>query len=178
MSASGRDLTVLFARLRNGDGSPGRRHGRVVYGAALAGGPPDAGRNRRHTLQPTALVNEAYLRLMRGPDVINDRQHFLALAAQAMRRVLVDHARQKRAGKRGGGLERVTLELVPGREPIDVDVLALDEALDGALEARSARAAGSSSCGSSAATPTRKSARSSARSCRRSAATGCSPARG
>lgn len=85
--------------------------------------------NRQHTLQPTALVNEAYLRLMRGPEVIHDRQHFFALAAQAMRRVLVDHARQKRAEKRGGGVERVTLELVPGVEAYDVDMIALDEAL-------------------------------------------------
>ena len=87
------------------------------------------GETRQHTLQPTALVNEAYLRLMRGPAVINDRHHFFALAATAMRRVLVDHARQKYAGKRGGGIDRVTLDLAPGLEPFDVDVLALDEAL-------------------------------------------------
>jgi RNA polymerase sigma factor (TIGR02999 family) len=85
--------------------------------------------NRQHTLQPTALVNEAYLRLMRGPAVINDRQHFFALAATTMRRVLVDHARQKRSHKRGGDRERVTLEIVPGQEVFDVDLLALDEAL-------------------------------------------------
>jgi DNA-directed RNA polymerase specialized sigma24 family protein len=84
---------------------------------------------RAHTLQPTALVNEAYLRLMHGPDVVNDRQHFFALAAQAMRRVLVDYARQRRSQKRGGGAERVTLQLVPGVEAYDVDMLALDEAL-------------------------------------------------
>jgi RNA polymerase sigma factor (TIGR02999 family) len=59
---------------------------------------------RDHTLQPTALVNEAYLRIMgdRLPDV-NDRGHFLALAAQAMRRILVDYARKRSAGKRGSG---------------------------------------------------------------------------
>jgi RNA polymerase sigma factor (TIGR02999 family) len=85
--------------------------------------------NRHHTLQPTALVNEAYLRLMRGPVVINDRRHFFALAAGAMRHVLCDHARQKYAGKRGGRMDRVTLGLAPGVEPLDVDVLALDEAL-------------------------------------------------
>ncbi|HKD08406.1 MAG TPA: ECF-type sigma factor [Bryobacteraceae bacterium] len=57
-----------------------------------------------HTLQPTALVNEAYLRIM-GDHLpqVNDRSHFLALAAQAMRRILVDYARRRSAGKRGNG---------------------------------------------------------------------------
>jgi len=82
-----------------------------------------------HTLQPTALVNEAYLRLVDGPDVINDRQHFFALASQAMRRVLVDHARQKRARKRGGGAVQVTLNGLAGEQAASVDVLALEEAL-------------------------------------------------
>ena len=59
---------------------------------------------RDHTLQPTALVNEAYLRIM-GDQLpnVNDRGHFLALAAQAMRRILVDYARRRSAGKRGNG---------------------------------------------------------------------------
>lgn len=95
---------------------------------------------RDHTLQPTALVNEAYMRLMRGPDVVNGRQHFFALAAQAMRRVLVDHARQRRSQKRGGDAERVTLQLVPGVEAYDVDLIALDDALE-ALQLLDARAA-------------------------------------
>ena len=84
---------------------------------------------RQHTGQPTALVNEADLRLMRSHDTIADRHHFFALAAQAMRRVLVDHARQRRARKRGGDLERVTLDGVPGAEAFSVDVIALDDAL-------------------------------------------------
>jgi RNA polymerase sigma factor (TIGR02999 family) len=99
------------------------------------------GERKQHTLQPTALVAEAYLRLMGGDAaVINDRNHFFALAATTMRRVLVDHARSKRSDKRGGKRERVTLELVPGKEAIDVDVLALDEALT-ALAALDGRAA-------------------------------------
>ncbi len=125
------NLTVLFARLHSGDGEALGRIMEVLYTElrALA-----ARRMReetgRHTLQPTALVHEAYLRLMRGPAVIHDRHHFFALAARTMRRVLVDHARQKFAGKRGGRMEQVTLDLAPGLDPIDVDVLALDQALE------------------------------------------------
>jgi RNA polymerase sigma factor (TIGR02999 family) len=124
------DLTVLFARLHAGDDEAlgGIMDALYTELRALA-----ARRMRdetgRHTLQPTALVNEAYLRPMRGPSVINDRHHFFALAARAMRHVLCDHARQKYAGKRGGRMERVTLELAPDLEPVDIDVLALDEAL-------------------------------------------------
>jgi RNA polymerase sigma factor (TIGR02999 family) len=66
---------------------------------------------RNHTLQPTALVNEAYLRLV-GAERIGalDRAHFFAIAARAMRQILVDHARRKGALKRGGGWERVSLD--------------------------------------------------------------------
>ena len=84
-----------------------------------------------HTLQPTALVNEAYLRLVDQRDVEwRDRAHFLGVAAQLMRMILVDHARARRAAKRAGGAERVPLDetvLVGGER--DVDLLALDEAL-------------------------------------------------
>ena len=84
-----------------------------------------------HTLQPTALVNEAYLRLVDQRDVEwRDRAHFLGVAAQLMRMILVDHARARRAAKRAGG-ERVPLDetvLVGGER--DVDLLALDEALE------------------------------------------------
>src|SRR5687767_10383155 len=117
MSGLPPDLTELFARLRKGDGDALGDIVGVLYTElhSLAARRMRA-ENRQHTLQPTALVNEAYLRLMRGPAVINDRNHFFALAAQTMRRVLVDHARQKRSEKRGGDRERVTLELVPGQE--------------------------------------------------------------
>lgn len=130
MSGGGPDLTALFARMRHGDAEAANGVMSALYAELhhLAAHHM-RGEARQHTLQPTALVNEAYLRLMHGPEIVHDRQHFFALAAQAMRRVLVDHARQKRARKRGGGLERVTLEIVPGGEPYNVDVLALDEAL-------------------------------------------------
>lgn len=83
-----------------------------------------------HTLQPTALVNEAYLRLI-GPDVRwENRRHFFGAAAQAMRRVLVDRARRRDADKRGGDLERVSLTQVDvATEDAQVDVLALDALL-------------------------------------------------
>jgi RNA polymerase sigma-70 factor, ECF subfamily len=83
-----------------------------------------------HSLQPTALVNEAYIRLVDARRVKwQDRNHFLSMAARLMRRVLVDHARSRRYLKRGGGAARVTLmdDLVldePGR-----DLVALDDAL-------------------------------------------------
>ena len=83
------------------------------------------------TLQPTALVHEAYLKLVDQTAVDwQGRTHFFAVAAQAMRRILVDHARRRGAAKRGGQQNRLLLEddLVPGLEP-EQDVLAVDEAL-------------------------------------------------
>jgi RNA polymerase sigma factor (TIGR02999 family) len=86
------------------------------------------------TLQATALVHEAYLRLL-GDDHMrgwNSRGHFFAAAAEAMRRILVNRARDKRRLKRGGDRERVDLEEVAiGGEAGAADLLALDEALDG-----------------------------------------------
>jgi RNA polymerase sigma factor (TIGR02999 family) len=86
-----------------------------------------------HTLQPTALVHEAYLKLV-GPDpqqAWNGRVHFFAAAAEAMRRILIDHARRKHRARRGGGMRRVDfgdVEMVTASEGGD-DLLALDEAL-------------------------------------------------
>jgi RNA polymerase sigma factor (TIGR02999 family) len=65
---------------------------------------------REHTLQPTALVNEAYVRLLRGRDAdFRDRAHFFAVASTVMRRILVDHARRRSASKRGDGVEPIEL---------------------------------------------------------------------
>jgi RNA polymerase sigma factor (TIGR02999 family) len=101
-----------------------------------------------HTLQATALVHEAYLRLadQRVGEWANEA-HFCAVAASAMRRVLVDHARGHRAAKRGGGALRVTLceegasDAPHGREEREIDVLDLDAALSelAALDPRQAR---------------------------------------
>jgi len=95
-----------------------------------------------HTLQPTALVHEAYLRLVGGGDRRWDsRGHFFAAAAEAMRRVLVEAARRRKAGKRGGGARRVGLdEAVAAADGPDDDLLALDGALT-ELEAHDPRAA-------------------------------------
>jgi RNA polymerase sigma factor (TIGR02999 family) len=92
-----------------------------------------------HTLQPTALVHEAWLRLVGADAGWQSRAHFFGAAARAMRRVLVDHARGKARLKRGAGAARVELDqaLLAGGEP-DLDLVALDEALD-RLEAHDAR---------------------------------------
>jgi RNA polymerase sigma factor (TIGR02999 family) len=85
-----------------------------------------------HTLQPTAVVNEAYLRLAGDLDVDwQDRHHFVAVAARAMRRVLIDYARRKNAEKRGSGHGPVTLagDLVGRDMPLD-ELITLDTALD------------------------------------------------
>jgi RNA polymerase sigma factor (TIGR02999 family) len=84
-----------------------------------------------HTLQPTALVNEAYLKLIDQTRVSwRDRAHFLRIAARAMRQILVDHARARRREKRGGGMTRVTLDDAMGdvKDPA-LDVIELDDAL-------------------------------------------------
>jgi RNA polymerase sigma factor (TIGR02999 family) len=87
---------------------------------------------RDHTLQPTALVNEAFLKLTEAQHVRwQDRAHFLGIAARVMRRVLVDHARHRGYYKRGGGAQRVTLhdELLTSADAT-VDLVALDDALN------------------------------------------------
>lgn len=86
---------------------------------------------RDHTLESAALVNEAYLRLIRARGIQCDsRIHFFALCAQVIRRILVDHARQRRSAKRGGDEVRVPLEeALLGTRARGVEVLALDEAL-------------------------------------------------
>jgi RNA polymerase sigma factor (TIGR02999 family) len=97
-----------------------------------------------HTLQPTALVHEAWIRLSaQAGSPWNDRAHFFAIAAQAMRRILIDHARRRGADKRGGGLQRITLAsgITPPLASTEVDLLALDDALVrlAALDERQAR---------------------------------------
>jgi len=85
-----------------------------------------------HTLQATALVNEAYLKLIaQREDNWENREHFFSIAAQAMRRILVDHAKTRRRQKRGGSKEDLPLEeaLLAAASEQDVDVVALDEAM-------------------------------------------------
>jgi RNA polymerase sigma factor (TIGR02999 family) len=98
---------------------------------------------RDHTLQPTALVHEAYLRLI-GQDRVawQNRAHFFCIAAQMMRRILIDHAREHQAAKRPGAGLRVALDdQVGASRPLDCEVLLLDQALEelGQLDERQAQ---------------------------------------
>jgi RNA polymerase sigma factor (TIGR02999 family) len=128
------DLTALLEQARSGDADARERLTRAVYGefrrmadALMRRERPD------HTLQPSALVNEALMRLFDG-DVLaraQDRRYLFAAAAQAMRQVLVDHARHRDAAKRAGRHERLPLDQVLDYfEERKLDVIALHEALD------------------------------------------------
>jgi RNA polymerase sigma factor (TIGR02999 family) len=101
------------------------------------------GERKGHTLQPTALVHEAYLNLSRwSGHAFRGRTHFLAAASVVMRRVLVDHARARKTAKRGGGWRHVTVdETVALRDDRVEDVLAVNQALDAlaAIDPRAAR---------------------------------------
>jgi RNA polymerase sigma-70 factor, ECF subfamily len=104
-----------------------------------------AGERRGHSLQATALVNEAYLRLIDvGRVNWQDRNHFLAVAARLMRRILVDFARSRRTHKRGGAAERIVcdeaLAMVSG--PCELDLIALDDALRNLAEVDQRKARG------------------------------------
>jgi RNA polymerase sigma factor (TIGR02999 family) len=90
------------------------------------------GERRGHTLQSTALVNEAYLRLVsQGPGQIGDRAHFIGVAAHLMRQILVDYARAQHAAKRDGGRRIALEEALHPLQVEDVDVIDLDKALKG-----------------------------------------------
>jgi len=96
-----------------------------------------------HTLQPTALVHEAWLRLLKPDERLRfeNRAHFFGAAAEAMRRILIESARRKKRIKRGGGLDRVELDTIEVPLPMDADeFLALDAALE-RLSVINARAA-------------------------------------
>ena len=105
-----------------------------------------------HTLQPTALVNEAFIRLVDQRNVRwQNRAHFFGIAAQAMRRILIDHARTQQRIKRGGVQQNVTLdEGMLAAAARSIDVLALDQALTRLRQSTSGKP-GSSNCGSSGA---------------------------
>lgn len=132
LPASSNQVTQLLTRWSQGDDAAREKLFPLVYDElrrlarrCLAQERPD------HTLQSTALVHEAYLRLVgHSPVHPNDRAHFFAVAAQLMRRVLVDHARMRAATKRGGQSLTVTLsEAVASPEQREINLTALDEAL-------------------------------------------------
>jgi RNA polymerase sigma-70 factor, ECF subfamily len=126
-----KDLTAALVAYSDGDRQAVEEVLRLVY-SRLHDMAEDQLRREGpgHTLQPTALVNEAYLKLsdQRGP--WRNRSHFYAIAAQAMRRVLVDHARARDSKKRGDGIRPIALpEDGPAAPRKEVDLLALDESL-------------------------------------------------
>jgi RNA polymerase sigma factor (TIGR02999 family) len=84
-----------------------------------------------HTLQSTALVHEAYLRLAKqAPAEVENRAHFMAVASRLMRQILVDHARGHRAAKRGGGLKLELQDAMTRQKAPDIDLISLDHALN------------------------------------------------
>ena len=88
-----------------------------------------------HTLQATAVVHEAFLRLIHANVALQDRTHFFALASRLMRRVLVDHAKSRARAKRNAGVRDSPADDAPeALPPTNFDVIALDEALEGLLE--------------------------------------------
>ena len=142
------DVTALLQAWPQGDTQVEERLLRAVYAElhrqavrAMRRESPD------HTLQPTALVHEAYLRLVDQRRVEwQSRAHFFGIAARVMRRILVDHARGRLSAKRGGGMRRISLgENIPaasgGGSNDSADILALHEAIErlAALDAEQAR---------------------------------------
>jgi RNA polymerase sigma factor (TIGR02999 family) len=128
------DITRLLDRWSEGDESAFKELIPLVYGELrrlaehyLRGERPG------HTLQPTALVHEAYLRLSGLSEMrLRNRTHFYGAAAKSMRRILVDHARRRQAEKRGAGVEPVALDEASLEGPIDLrlDLVALEDALN------------------------------------------------
>lgn len=142
MSSAG-EITKLLAAMKHGDTKAESNLVALVYDELnrlahryMRHERPD------HTLQPTALVNEAYLRLMGAEaKTWNGRSHFFATASVVMRRILVDHARQRAAAKRPGGKQRVEIDdFLASTSPRTEEMLILDEALTqlAAMNARQA----------------------------------------
>ena len=128
----GEAVTALLLEWRQGDKGAFDRLVPLVYEELRRVARARLKAERGHSLQTTALVHEAYVRLVDLDRMtINSRTHFFAVAARLMRQILVDHARKRLAGKRGGGVTIVGLdEVSPAAETTAVDVIALDEALD------------------------------------------------
>lgn len=142
-ASSTREVTRLLEELQNGQEGATERLFPLVY-AELHALAVHYMRSERgdHTLQPTALVHEAFLRLFdQRATSWKNRSHFFGIAAQAMRRILVDHARRRNANKREGG-DRITLDESVAEAPQrSVDMIALDDALNelAALDPRQAK---------------------------------------
>ena len=133
MSDSPQDITQLLGQWQNGDQEALSELTPLVYRELRRLAQSYLSRERPgHTLQGTALVHEAYLRLVDQSEVEwRNRNHFFALSAEIIRRILVDHARERMAGKGAGTRSRFRSK--PGMEPAaegDLDLIALDDALE------------------------------------------------
>src|SRR5262245_37336542 len=125
----GRQITRLLGEIDQGARvPPDELFGLIYEELRRRAGRMMGGERRDHTLQPTALVNEAFLKLVRPGVSFESRLHFYNAASLAMRRILVDHAKARRADKRGGAWQEMTLSDV-GEVESPVDVVALDDAL-------------------------------------------------
>jgi len=127
------DVTRILDRVQLGDPQAAEELLPLVYGELRSlAARRMAGEAAGHTLQPTALVHEAWLRLVRSPDQTwQNRAHFFRTAAECMRRILVDHARRKQQVRHGGGQERVSLDgldITDGQDGLRL--LHVNEALD------------------------------------------------
>jgi RNA polymerase sigma factor (TIGR02999 family) len=126
------DVTVLLKQVRDGEAGAYDRLASLVYRELrkLAASRLRAER-QGHTLSPTALANEAWVRFGSGiPQMdLEDRRHFYGVAATSMRRILVEYGRRKNAAKRGDGAEQVELEAIDCAAPQDEHLVALDDAL-------------------------------------------------
>jgi RNA polymerase sigma-70 factor (ECF subfamily) len=142
-SPSPHEVTQLLAEWSRGDRSALDRLMPLVYDELRRLARHYLSRERPgHTLQTTALVNEAYLRLVDQKATWQSRSHFFGIAAELMRRILVDHARSHQYSKRGGGAQKISLnEAVLMARERSSDLVALDEALTNlaAFDPRKAR---------------------------------------
>ena len=132
MTETGREITQLLVELRNGDRGAFDRLVPLVYRELhKLAKRYMAQQNAGHTLQTTALIHEAYLKLAGGSEKTwEDRTHFFAVAATAIRQVLVDHARAKHAAKRGGDVQVLRLDdALSIADSARDDLIALDDAL-------------------------------------------------
>ena len=130
--ASNKGITEILVTLGDGDQEALKSLIPLVYDELRRLARYHLNRERPdHTLQSTALVNEAYLRLTGKNLRIENRAHFFAIASQLMRQILVDHARRHRADKRGSGFTMTLDESMAASQSRGVDIVALDDALNG-----------------------------------------------
>jgi RNA polymerase sigma factor (TIGR02999 family) len=130
MNTPSTEITLLLKRIRADEAGARDRLGELVYAelrrmASLK----MRGERPGHTLTPTALANEAWLRLCGNDHSFENRSHFFAVAAGAMRRLLIDYARARKAGKRAGGVRIPFEDVVIAAPETDEQLLSLDEAL-------------------------------------------------